>query len=287
VKKTVAPESSGRILAVGFFDGVHLGHRRILAGADAVFTFSNHPLGILDPSRMPALLMGAKERISMLASAGTVHPRAVHAVRFTRRFAKMSPTDFVAYLRRLFPNLEKVHCGGNWRFGLNGAGTAQTLRDAGISVKVSRYAKVADCVISSTRIRAALAEGDVEAAAAMLGRRFSVSGRVVAGKGLGRKIGCPTLNIEVSVPLRLGVYVVDTPLGRGIANYGIAPTMKGKAWKSPVLEVHLIDCAAGAAVSIGGRRITVEFLRFLRPERKFSCLQELRAQIAADLKSAK
>jgi riboflavin kinase/FMN adenylyltransferase len=273
-------------LAVGFFDGVHLGHRRILAGTDAVLTFRNHPMSVLDPARAPALLMDVDERISMLRTVGARRPRAVHAVEFTKSFASMTPEDFVSYLRREFPNLERVHCGGNWRFGANGAGTPQTLRDFGFSVKVSRYAKSGDKAISSTRIRAALAEGDIGLANSMLGRRFSISGCAVRGKGVGRKLGAPTLNFEVSPPLRLGVYVVDTPYGRGVANYGTAPTMGECAWRAPVLEVHLLDgCNINEEVSESS--LKVEFVRFLRPERRFGSSAALSRQIASDVRAAR
>jgi riboflavin kinase/FMN adenylyltransferase len=198
----------------------------------------------------------------------------------------MRPEEFAAYLQREFPGLRKVHCGGNWRFGANGAGTPQTLRDFGFPVKVSRYAKCGDCVISSTRIRAALAEGDVGLANAMLGRRFSVSGNVVSGKGVGCGIGAPTLNFEVAPPLKLGVYVVDTPCGRGVANYGVAPTMGESAWMAPVLEVHLLDAPRDCAISPRGP-VRVEFVRFLRPERKFSGIRALCRQIAADIAAAR
>jgi riboflavin kinase/FMN adenylyltransferase len=278
--------SEGVKLAVGFFDGVHLGHRRILAGTDAVLTFRNHPLSVLDPARAPALLMDADERIALLRTVGTRKPRTVHAIRFTRKFASMGLADFISYLRREFPDLERIHCGGNWRFGANGAGTPQTLRDFGLSVKVSRYAKLADCVISSTRIRAALADGDIELANAMLGRRFSVSGRAVHGKGMGCKLGAPTINLEVSPPLKLGVYVVDTPYGRGVANYGIAHTMGDSSWQTPVLEVHLLD-GFDAGNETGRTPVKVDFVRFLRPERKFGNAAALCRQIAADIKSAK
>ena len=282
----VHQKNKGVRLAVGFFDGVHLGHRRILAGADAVLTFRNHPLSILDPARAPALLMDVEERISMLRTVGTKKPRNVHAVEFTKRFASMAPEDFVSYLRSEFPNLEKVHCGGNWRFGANGAGTPQTLRDFGFSVKVSRYAKSGDKAISSTRMRAALAEGDIELANSMLGRRFSISGCAVRGKGVGRKLGAPTLNFEVSPPLRLGVYVVDTPYGRGVANYGTAPTMGDCSWRAPVLEVHLLDgCNINEEVSKSS--LKVEFVRFLRPERRFGSSAALSRQIAADVRAAR
>ena len=278
--------NKGVKLAVGFFDGVHLGHRRILAGADAVLTFRNHPLSVLDLARAPALLMDVGERISMLRTVGTKKPRVVHAVEFTKRFASMEPEDFVSYLRSEFPDLERVHCGGNWRFGANGAGTPQTLKDFGFSVKVSRYAKCGDEAISSTRIRAALAEGDVELANSMLGRRFSVWGCAVHGKGVGCKLGAPTLNFEVSPPLRLGVYVVDTPYGRGVANYGTAPTMGECSWRVPVLEVHLLD-GCNIDEETPERPLKVEFIRFLRPERRFGSTGALSRQIAADVKAAR
>lgn len=283
---SVQLKDRGVRLAVGFFDGVHLGHRRILAGTDAVLTFRNHPLSVLDPARAPALLMDVDERISMLRTVGSRSPRVVHAVEFTREFASMTPEDFVSYLRREFPYLERVHCGGNWRFGANGAGTPQTLKDFGFSVKVSRYARCGDEAISSTRIRAALAEGDVELANSMLGRRFSVSGCAVHGKGVGCKLGAPTLNFEVSPPLRLGVYVVDTPYGRGVANYGTAPTMGECSWRAPVLEVHLLD-GCNIDEEAPERPLKVEFIRFLRPERRFGSTGALSRQIAADVKAAR
>ena len=286
MKGIVASGCDGMKLAVGFFDGVHLGHQRILAGTDAVLTFRNHPLSVLDPAHAPALLMDADERISLLRTVGTGRPRTVHAVRFTRKFASMKPEDFVSYLRREFPHLERVHCGGNWRFGGNGAGTPRVLKDFGIPVKVSRFARLGDCVISSTRIRAALAEGDVESANAMLGRRFSVAGGSFHGKGVGRKLGAPTINFDMKLPLRRGVYVVDTPYGRGVANYGIAPTMGENSWNTPVLEVHILDGFEKNRVSTVSS-FSVEFVGFLRPERKFNCTDELIGQIAADVKAAR
>jgi riboflavin kinase/FMN adenylyltransferase len=286
LKAKETSKNRGVKLAVGFFDGVHLGHQRILSGADAVLTFRNHPMSVLDPERAPSLLMDADKRISLLRTVGTHTPRKVHAIRFTRKLAAMKVDEFVAYLRRAFPDLERIHCGGNWRFGADGAGTPQLLRNLGFSVRVSRYAKCGDCVISSTRIRAALSDGDVTLANKMLGRRFSVSGAVVHGKGMGSRLGSPTINLEVSPPLRLGVYVVDTPYGRGVANYGIAPTMGESAWRSPVLEVHLLD-GFDAASEFSSDSVNVDFIRFLRPERKFGSAAQLCRQIAADIRAAK
>ena len=270
-------------LAVGFFDGVHLGHRRILAGADAVLTFRNHPASVLSPSVRVALLMDADERLRLLATEGTKTPRAVRALEFTPQFAAQPPERFAEFLRKEYPNLGRIHCGGNWRFGLGGAGTPDSLRALGFDVKVCRYAKYRDERISSTRIRAALAEGALRDANAMLGRPFAAEGDVVRGKGVGRTLGFPTLNLPVELALRPGAYAVKTPLGGGVANYGVAPTARGRAWKKPVLEVHLLPGAKDCAeVS----RLRVEFVKFIRSEREFPSLAALRAQIAEDAAAA-
>ena len=275
----------GTCLAVGFFDGVHIGHQRILAGANAVLTFVNHPLSLLAPQEAPALLMDARERISLLRTAGADEPRMVHAARFTRKFASMTPGDFAAFLLDRFPGLRRVQCGGNWRFGAHGAGRPRTLREYGIEVKVVRYARYLGSAVSSTRIRNALAEGRVEDANAMLGRRYSVEGRVARGKGMGRSIGYPTLNIEAALPLKLGAYAVDTPYGRGVANYGVAPTMGGMAWPAPVLEVHLPGADVPRRIVLTGKA-RIEFVKFIRPERKFPDAASLGKQIAADIRDA-
>ena len=267
-------------LAVGFFDGVHLGHRRILAGADAVLTFRNHPMSVLKPSAPVALLMDADERLRLLATEGAKEPREVRALEFTRQFAAQPPERFAKFLRREYPNLGRIHCGANWRFGMDGAGTPETLRELGFSVKVCRYAKYGGERISSTRIRAALAEGAIGDANAMLGRPFAAVGEVVRGKGLGRTLGFPTLNMPVALALKPGVYAVDTPFGGGVANYGVAPTVRGRAWREPVLEVHLFRAQDVGAERLS--RLRVEFIAFIRPERAFASLDALRAQIVED-----
>ena len=275
-------------LAIGFFDGVHLGHQRILEGADSVFTFENHPATILSPARVPPLLMDLDERVRCLKAIGMRKglERNVHAVPFTREFASMSPAEFAEYLKGRFPGLGHVHCGANWRFGLNGAGTPEELRRYGFGVKVADCATYKGERISSTRIRRALSEGTLDDANAMLGRPFSVCGRIAGGKGVAKTLGAATLNVMVSAPLKLGVYAVRTDIGPGLANYGVAPTMGDKAWTSPVLEVHLFD---GSRLSDMGDPavLRVEFISFLRPERTFPSVGALRGQIAADVASAR
>ena len=286
MKAKDASGEDGIRLAVGFFDGVHLGHQRILAGANAVLTFRNHPASVLGVAGRPALLMEADERLALLATEGAKNPRTVHAITFTHRFAALSAEQFADFLRREFPNLVRIHCGGNWRFGANGAGTPAMLRALGFDVKVCRYAKYREERVSSTRIRAALASGEIADANAMLGRPYAVTGLIVSGKGLGHKIGSPTLNLTVSPPLKLGVYVVDTPLGCGIANYGVAPTMGIQAWAAPVLEVHLLDGRALAGAS-RPMSLRVAFRAFLRPEMAFASRSALSERIAADIAAAR
>jgi len=275
-------------LAIGFFDGVHLGHQRILEGADSVFTFENHPATVLSPAHVPPLLMDLSERMHCLKVIGMRKgsERNVHAVSFTREFASMSPAEFAEYLRGRFPDLNRVHCGANWRFGLNGVGTPDELRRYGFDVKVADCATYRGERISSTRIRRVLSEGILDDANAMLGRPFSVRGRIVEGKGIAKTLGAATLNVKVSAPLKLGVYAVRTDIGPGLANYGVAPTMGGKAWPSPVLEVHLFD---GAIMSAMGdpAMLRTEFISFIRPERTFPSVDALRNQIAADMASAR
>ena len=138
--------------------------------------------------------------------------------------------------------------------------------------------------VSSTRIRAAIAAGDMGLAAALLGRPYAVSGTTVRGKGVGRKIGFPTVNVEPDFlgPLPHGVYAVDTPAGRAVANFGLAPTMGSRAWKSPVWELNF----PGGLESALPRRFTFTLREFIRPERKFDSMSELRSAIASDIERA-
>ena len=265
-------------LAVGFFDGVHLGHQRILAQADAVLTFTNHPATVFAPDRAPRLLMTAEERLAAISALGV---RRVVACDFTPALASQTARAFADSLHQEFPDLDTVFCGPNWTFGAGGTGTADTLRALGFNVTVVPFATWRGEPVSSTRIRAELGEGDVSAAAAMLGRPYSASGRVVAGKGEGRALGFPTLNIMPSLgdlPLVHGVYAVETALGRGLANWGVAPTMGARAWPEPVLEVHLLN----APTTPPPTSLRVAFTAFIRPERTFSSIAELQEQLARD-----
>ena len=280
-------------LAVGFFDGVHLGHRRILAQADAALTFLNHPATVFAPDRVPPLLMSAPARLAAIGDAlGGPTARSpaadrVRALPFTAELAAESPETFAAHLRRDYPDLGTVFCGPNWTYGANGAGTADTLRAAGFRVETVPFVVRNGAPVSSTRIRAALAAGRLDEAKDLLGRPYAVIGTTFSGKGVGRTLGRPTINLRLPeglVRLPLGVYAVQTPLGPGVANYGCAPTLGERAWPEPVLEVHLLDAPGNAAVPAS---LSVSFVRFIRPEQTFPTLVALQEQIARDISTVR
>ena len=269
-------------LACGFFDGVHLGHQSILRGADAALTFENHPLSVLAPERAPRLLMSWEDRAKTILALGV----KVTALEFDRDLAARSPEEFLALMRCLAPDRPlSVRCGANWRFGKDGAGDADWLRARGVPVTVVPYVDFQGEPVSSTRIRRCLENGEIENANAMLGRRYQVSGTRESGKGLGRRIGYPTVNLRLSASasflrLPLGVYEVEVEGVRGIANYGLAPTMGEQSWREPTLEIHFP--LPNPQSPIPTLQSPISFLRFIRPERKFDSLEALKAQIAAD-----
>ena len=269
-------------LAVGFFDGVHLGHQAILKGADAALTFRNHPLTVLAPEKAPRLIMSVDERVAAIKACGV---KDVTVLEFTPELASMPAEEFVArYLSSSVSRLKSsVRCGANWRFGAGGTGDAAFLRSHGIEVTVAPYVEYKDERISSSRIRRCLENGEIEDANAMLGRRYEVRGMREEGKGLGRELGFPTVNfhlVDVRLNLLHGVYEVITEGLHGVANYGLAPTMGDQAWRQPVLEVHFPSAHPSSLIPHPSSLIS--FVRFIRLERKFDSIEDLRRQIAAD-----
>ncbi len=278
------------VTAAGFFDGVHLGHRLVLrelraaasqSGARAVaLTFRNHPLSVLAPEKAPLLLSTPQDRVEMLREYGAGETLVLD---FTPELAATPAEDFVSMLVARLGRIECVFCGAGWRFGAGGRGSAATLRAAGIEVRETPFAEYEGARISSTRIRAAVAAGDIPAAAAMLGRPFCVSGETRSGKGEGKALGFPTVNIVPDAGMCLppcGVYAIEG----GVANLGFAPTFGDRAWEEPVLEAHYFEAPPRLAA---GERARVPLLRFLRPEKRFASAAELRAQIARDAAEAR
>ena len=270
-------------LAVGFFDGVHLGHQAILKGADAALTFRNHPLTVLAPEKAPRLIMSVEERVAAIKACGV---EDVTVLDFTPELAAMPAEEFiVSFLTRQECRVPSVRCGENWRFGKGGEGDAEFLRKRGIAVEVAPYAEYKGERISSSRIRWCLENGEIEDANAMLGRRFQVSGFRFQGKGLGGRIGYPTVNLKLetlNLKLPLGVYEVEVEGQKAIANYGLAPTMGDKAWATPVMEVHLLDKGSEDVRLETEDKVSVSLVRYIRPERKFGTIDDLKRQIAAD-----
>ncbi|PTX91147.1 riboflavin biosynthesis protein RibF [Opitutus sp. ER46] len=282
-------------LAIGMFDGVHLGHRAVIGpavraaratgGVAAVLTFWPHPSALFRPQDPTRLIQDPATKAEVLATIGI---DAVITERFTTEFAQLEAEAFLPWLQQRLPSLVAVYVGENFQFGHRRRGNAELLARSGaalrLEVHTARRLTVNDEPASSTRIRSHLTAGEIEAANALLGYRYFARGVVATGKRLGRTLGFPTLNLTWSPELRprFGVYAVEVvgPDGKarlpGVANYGLRPTVENAT--EPKLEVHLL----GACPYDAGDRITVEWRHFLRPEMKFAGLDALRAQITAD-----
>lgn len=278
-------------VAVGSFDGVHLGHQALLramlsfaetSGRPAcVLTFEGSPRDFLDPAHAPGYILTPECQVNTLL-AFTKGKATLMRLRFDAALAAMSAADFADRLHGA-----ALFCGEDWRFGKGAEGSPGFLRACGFDVHVIPYAQWAGSRISSTRVRAALTEGRMDAVAAMLGAPWQFTGRVTHGRGLaGPTFGVPTLNLPYDtsmVPPARGVYRAYASLSnRGmwpaLVNFGTAPSVKGEP--APLFEAHLI----GASGDFYGATASLFFdTPLLRPERHFSSLDALRAQIHADL----
>lgn len=281
-------------VTIGNFDGVHLGHQAMLArltaraasvgGLPTVLTFEPHPREIFTPHDAPSRLTSLREKLEILKSLGVAH---VHICRFTKEFAALSAEDFVR--RILVDGLKAryVLVGDDFRFGARRTGNLALLqalgKQYGYEVDVLHTIEAAGQRASSTAVRAALAIGDMAGAAQLLGRPYSISGRVVGGDRIGRKIGYPTANILLkhNRPPVKGVFAVRvqglaTPNWPGVANLGTRPSVHPNG--NPTLEVHLFDLDR----DLYGQHLRVEFLHKLRDEAKFPNFDALVAQIGKD-----
>jgi len=287
-------------LAIGMFDGVHLGHQAVIGaavqaarrggGLAGVLTFWPHPSTVFQPADHARMLMSPETKARVLFRLGA---DAVIAQPFTPAFARTTAEDFLPLLRERLPQLAVVYVGENWRFGAGRRGDVRLLLAEAAKHRLTVvsvpgiYSQGEP--ISSSRIRDCLEAGRIEEANRFLGYFYFAQGTVVPGRCLGRTLGFPTLNVpwEPELQPRLGVYAVrltGDPAAAaalpGVANYGRRPTVA--AADAPLLEVHVL----GACPWTAGARVTVEWLRFLRPEQKFGGVEELRAQIARDCLAA-
>jgi len=287
------------VLAVGTFDGVHLGHQALIrraieqasscGGTAVVMTFDRHPASLLRPEKAPKLLTRNEEKISLLEGMGVP---ALLLLEFTNDLSGVSPRDFIASLIASANPLHAFCVGQEWFFGKGGEGNASLLKllgeELGFHVIQIDPVMAEEAPISSTRIRTSISVGNLADAKACLGRPYLLSGSVISGAGLGAKIGFPTANLDTS-GMQLppyGVYAVKVSKGsialRGVCNIGLRPTVDASA-AVPVLEVHLFDYSA----ELVGDKLSLEFVKFLRPEQKFAGLEELKEQIAKDSFEAK
>lgn len=278
--------------ALGFFDGVHRGHRRVIESADTpgalrgVLTFAEHPLALLAPDRQPRLITPLPEQKHALLEALGVE--VMLELPFTRELAAMEPRAFLDALREKCP-VAGISVGRNWRFGRGGSGDAAFVEsyaaEHGLRACVQDMAVLEGENICSTRIRELLQTGDLKRSETMLGHAFTIAGVVEPGQRLARQLGFPTANMMVHPQTVLppaGVYEVAVQVAgvfcRGIANLGLRPTIMEEQ-KVVRLETHLLNWQG----DLYGCRLQVELRRFLRPERRFASVEELRAQIAADV----
>ena len=288
------PKARGASVAMGNFDGVHLGHQSVINlarphGPLGILTFEPHPREYFSPADAPARLASLREKLLLLAAAGVDR---CHVCRFDARFAAQPAQAFIDDILVRGLDVRHLFIGDDFRFGARRQGNFAMLRDAGAAggfgVESMPTLAVAGERVSSSAVRAALAEGDLAHAARLLGRPYSIAGRVGHGDKLGRQLGFPTANIQMKHrrPALGGVYVVSVeglapgPVA-GVANIGLRPTATANGRAR--LEVHLFDWARDCY----GAHIRVHFLHRLRAEQKFPSLDALRAQIALDSQAAR
>jgi riboflavin kinase / FMN adenylyltransferase len=292
----------GAVLAIGNFDGVHLGHQTVLAEARAraraagapfaVLTFEPHPRSVFQPGTAPFRLTPLRDKVRLMRGLGVDF---LVTQNFDRAFAEKTAEDFVRELLVDGLGVRQVVVGYDFVFGNRRRGNATLLRELGahasftVSV-VDPVASASGALYRSTLIREHLVAGRPREAAALLGRVWEIGGRVRVGDRLGRTIGFPTANLALGNYLRpaAGVYYVRAASGEaadarwydGAANLGWRPTVGGRDLR---LEAHLFDFDG----DLYGKRLRVAFLEHLRPEQRFSGLDELKAQIAQDCARAR
>jgi phosphoribosyl 1,2-cyclic phosphate phosphodiesterase len=293
-----AASGRGSVLAIGNFDGIHLGHQAILRAAvlraretNAVataLTFDPSPRKVLRPESAPLRLSTSAQRMEWFGVAGL---EAAVVLPFTLELARLSPEDFVVEILIRNLHIRAILVGENFRFGHRQAGDVKHLRELGMrygfEVVVIPPVVYKDEIVSSTVIRREIAAGEVLHASCLLGRPFVLTGEVVSGTGTGRRFTFPTLNLapeQELLPAR-GVYVTRTLLEgetksrRSVTNVGMRPTFNGSGLS---VETHLLDFVG----EVAAKRIEVRFWKRLREEKKFSGAEELREQIARDIANA-
>ena len=287
-------------LAIGVFDGVHLGHQAVIStsaqhaqaanGTPVVVTFDPHPEKVLRPEKAPHLLTARQHKISLIRALGVRH---LLIIAFDKQFAATEPEDFVYELVTHSKPLREICVGHEWSFGKNRRGTLELLGKLGARwnfdvVGIQAVTLRNGEIVSSTAIRQAIDAGDLAKAAQMLGRDYTILGTVVRGDDLGKKLGFPTANLSAhseQFPPN-GVYFAEAILeGKtypGVVNLGYRTTVSSER-SERVLEIHLFDFER----DIYGENLEVRFIRYLRPEKRFENVDALVHQIERDVQQAR
>jgi riboflavin kinase/FMN adenylyltransferase len=277
-------------LAIGNFDGMHLGHQALLRSMidsalsqnlqSAVLTFEPHPREFFAAHTAPARLSSLREKLEHFAEAGVAQ---CYVCRFNTAFAKISAAQFMQGILRDSLNANSILVGDDFRFGAQRAGSVADFIAAKFDLQTLPQVDLSGQRVSSTRVRQALASGDLHEASLLLGRPYSISGKVVHGAKRGRQLGFPTANVHMrhERPALTGVYAVKLDGLPAVANLGVRPTIAGVA--KLLLEVHVLDFAG----DLYGKHVHVAFLHKIRDEMKFSGLPALQAQIEKDVAVAK
>jgi riboflavin kinase/FMN adenylyltransferase len=278
----VEPGGSGRHVAIGTFDGVHVGHREVIKGADTVLTFDPHPMSVLRPEATPALIDTFGVKRDVIASLGVAE---LVVIPFDRDFSSLEAEGFIddVLVKRL--GAEHVSVGENFRFGKRARGTPELLAASdAFETRVSPILEVGGEPVSSSRIRALVAEGEVAPAARLLARPFTFEGEVMEGEQRGRTLGIPTANLvpdERYVCPANGIYAALVGERPAAVNVGMRPMFDSSL--GLLIEAHLIDFTG----DLYGQVLRVEFLERLRGERRFADVDALVEQMGRDVDQAR
>ncbi len=282
ITKLAEVEPRPRRVAVGEFDGVHLGHREVIRGNDTVLTFDPHPLQVIRPEAAPKLLTSLETKAELIAELGA---QELVVIQFDERFARQSPDEFVDQVLVQGLHATHVSVGENFRFGHRAAGDPSLLQaDARFDTRVVPLVEVDGEVVSSSHIRGLVLAGEVEQAGRFLGTPFQLRGEVVRGDRRGRTIGFPTANIvpdESLVCPGHGVYAARADGSCAAVSVGVRPTFG--TGRAVLVEAYLLD----RDVDLYGRALSVSFLKRLRGERRFESVEALVEQMRRDVELAR